>query len=88
MNAYGSAPKVLLNDKDYDADLIRQNMEKRGGAGIIPTKRNRLVELPVETAIYALRNMIESCFNELKNARRLATRYDTKEFVSTLCHSC
>jgi len=43
---------------------------------MIPTKRNRLVQLPVDTAIYALRNMVERCFNKLKNARRLATRYD------------
>ena len=27
-------------------------------------------------ATYALRNMVERCFNKLKNARRLATRYD------------
>jgi len=43
---------------------------------MIPTKRNRKVQLPVDPAIYALRNMVERCFNKLKNARRLATRYD------------
>lgn len=43
---------------------------------MIPTKRNRLIQFPVDTAIYALRNMVERCFNELKNARRLATSYD------------
>ena len=26
--------------------------------------------------IYTLRNMVERCFNRLKNSRRLATRYD------------
>jgi transposase len=31
--------------------------------------------IPVDAAIY-LRNMVERCFNKLKNARRLATRYD------------
>ena len=51
-------------------------MERRGGFAMIPTKRNRLVQIPVDAAIYALRNMIERCFNRLKNARRLATRYD------------
>ena len=39
-------------------------------------KRNRLVQLPIDTAIYALRNMVERCFNKLKNVHRLATRYD------------
>ena len=76
MNADGLAPKVLLADKGYDADYIREDMERRGGTAMIPTKRNRKIQLPVDPAIYALRNMVERCFNKLKNARRLATRYD------------
>ena len=76
MDAEGPAPKVLLADKGYDADFIRDDMGRRGGFAMIPTKRNRLVQLPVDGAIYALRNIIERCFNKLKNARRLATRYD------------
>lgn len=76
MDAHGPASRVLLADKGYDADFIRDDMEKRGGIAMIPTKRNRLVQLPVDAAIYALRNMVERCFNKLKNARRLATRYD------------
>jgi transposase len=51
-------------------------MERRGGTAMISTKRNRKVQQPVEPATYALRNMVERCFNKLKNARRLATRYD------------
>jgi len=76
MDADGPAPKVLLADKGYDADFIRKDMERRGGMAMIPTRRNRLIQLPVDAAIYALRNMVERCFNKLKNARRLATRYD------------
>lgn len=40
---------------------------------MIPTQRNRLAQLPVHAAIYALRNMVERCFNKLKNARRFST---------------
>ena len=76
MDAEGPAPKVLLADKGYDADFIRDDMGKRGGFAMIPTKKNRLVQIAVDGAIYALRNIIERCFNKLKNARRLATRYD------------
>lgn len=43
---------------------------------MIPTKRNRLIQLPVDPDIYILRNMVERCLNKLKIARRLATRYD------------
>ena len=59
MDAEGPAPKVLLADKGYDADFIRDDMQRRGGYAMIPTKRNRLVQLPVDDAIYALRNIIE-----------------------------
>jgi len=84
MNADGPAPKVLLGDKPvlseveggYDADFIRQDMESCSGLAMIPNKRNRLIQPPVDAAIYALRNMAERCFNKLKIARRLATRYD------------
>ena len=75
-------PKVLLADKGYDADSIREDMESRGGVAVIPTRQNRKIQIPVDGHIYALRNMValgnmvERCFNKLKNARRLATRYD------------
>ena len=76
MNANGPAPKVLLGDKGDDADFIRQDMEIRGGLAMIPTKRSRRIQPPVDAAIYAMRNMVERCFNKLKNARCLAARYD------------
>ena len=87
MEAEGPTPKVLLADKGYDADFIRDDMGKRGGFAMIPTKRNRLIQLPIDDAIYALRNIIERCFNKLKNARRLATRYDkTAQSYSGFIH--
>jgi len=76
LGADGPQPKVLLADKGYDADFIREDMEQRGGVAVIPTKRNRKQQIPVDGYIYALRNRVERCFNKLKNARRLATRYD------------
>jgi hypothetical protein len=36
-------------------------MEKRGGVAMIPTKRNRRIQLPVDPAIYALENMVARC---------------------------
>ena len=51
-------------------------MEAREITTIIPTRKGRKIQVPVDGHIYALRNRIERCFNKLKNARRLATRYD------------
>jgi len=76
IDAGGPPPKVLLADRGYDADFIREDMEARGGVAIIPTRRHRKVQIQIDGFIYALRNRIERCFNKLKNARRLATRYD------------
>jgi transposase len=69
-------PKVLLADRGYDADAIRADIQDRGGTPVIPTKRNRRVQINIDRAVYGLRNRIERCFNRLKNARRCATRYD------------
>ncbi|EJW09460.1 Transposase [Rhodovulum sp. PH10] len=63
-------PKVLLADRGYDADFVRAVVEVRGGVPIIPTKKNRRVQIEIDRAIYALRNQIERCFNRLKNGKR------------------
>ena len=81
MDADGPAPKVLLAYKGYDADFIRDDMERPGRVTMIPMKHNRLVQIPVDPAIYALRNMVERCFNKLKNAPRLATRCDKGNYI-------
>ena len=76
MEAGGPTPKVLLADRGYDAGSIRDDMEARGGIAVIPTRKNRTQQVPVDDFVCALRNQIERCFNKMKNARRLATRYD------------
>ena len=40
-----------------------------GGTAMIPTKRNRTIQLPVDYSNHALRNMVERCFNKLKITR-------------------
>lgn len=69
-------PKVLLGDRGYDSDAIRDEVRARGGTPEIPTKKNRRVQHSVDQALYATRNKIERFFNRMKNSRRVATRYD------------
>ena len=76
MDQPGPSPKVMLADKGYDSDAIRQDLKERGVEPIIPFKRNRKVQEPIDGFLYALRNMVERCFNKLKQSRRLPTRYD------------
>ena len=51
-------------------------MEARGVTPVIPMRRSRRVQIPIDGRIYALRNRIERCFGKSKNWRRPATRYD------------
>lgn len=76
MDAEGPEPKVLIADKGYDADRIRDDMEERGGVAVIPMRSGRKVQVAIDQHIYGLRNRVERCFNKLKNSRRVATRYD------------
>ena len=69
-------PKVLIADKGYDSDAIREDVEARGATPVIPQRKTRKRTQPIDGFIYALRNPIERCINKLRNARRLATRYD------------
>lgn len=41
---------------------------------MIPMRKNQKVRKAVDMTIYTPRNMVERCFNKLKNSRRLATR--------------
>ena len=76
MEARDSDPAVMLGDKGYDSDPIRQDLRDRGAVPEIPTKRNRHVQHSVSRTLYALRSRIECFINRLKNSRSVATRYD------------
>lgn len=69
-------PSVLLADRGYDADKIRDGMEGRNVLPVIPMRKSRKKRIGVDRSLYRLRNLVERCFNKLKNARRVATRYD------------
>ena len=71
-----SDPGVLLADRGYDSDAIRQDARDRGALPEIPTKRNLRVQHSVGRRLYAPRNRVERFINLLKNFRRVATRYD------------
>jgi transposase len=66
----------MIADKGYDSDAIREDLVARKVEAVIPMRRCRKVQTPIDGAVYALRNLIERCFNKLKQSRRLATRYD------------
>jgi transposase len=83
MEERDSDPGVLLADKGYDSDAIRQDAKDRGATPEIPTKRNRKVQHSVDKPVYALRSRVEHCIGHLKEMRRIAMRFD-KTLISFL----
>ena len=67
---------MLLADRGYDADWIRELARQQGGWANIPPKRNRKDPICFSPYLYRARNLIERFFNKIKQCRRVATRYD------------
>ena len=79
--------RVLLGDKGYDADWLRQALADRRIAACIPSKANRKVPIPHDAVLYRRRHKIEIMFGRLKDWRRIHTRYDrcAHTFMSAIC---
>ncbi len=73
----GMAAKAILADTGYDADDVVKAAEFMGSEGVMASKSNRKNPRHFDKALYRERNCIERVFNQLKNFRRGATRYDT-----------
>lgn len=79
--------RQLLGDKAYDSDGLRAWLKKRNTEPIIPNKKNRKKPYPFKKRRYRQRNKIERMFCRLKDARRIATRYDksAKTYLNAIC---
>ncbi len=62
--------------RSYDGDSIRAKLNARNVLPVIPMRKSRKKLIDVDRSLYRLRNLVERCFNKLKKARRVATRYD------------
>ncbi len=68
--------EALLADKAFDIDWIRAELDKRGALAVIPPKADRARVITCDFAIYKWRHLVENFFCDLKEFRRIATRYD------------
>jgi transposase len=67
---------LVMADRAYDTDAVRQQIQNQGAVPNIPPKRNRLWKYCFSPFLYRGRNAIERMFCRLKDFRRVATRYD------------
>ena len=75
----GQTAAAVVADKGYDTDAVRALLAHKQMQAVIPTKSNRLQQIPHNRELYKQRNRIERCFGWLKRYRRIATRYDRND---------
>ncbi len=67
---------MLLADKGYDANALREAVRNKKAWANIPPKANRRDPVCFSKHLYKARNLVERFFNRIKQFRRIATRYD------------
>jgi len=73
------AGTILLADRAYDSNALRQRLAERGAWGNIRAMPNRLDPPAFSHWLYRQRNAVERFFNKLKHFRAVATRYDKRD---------
>ena len=68
--------QILLADRGYDSDALRQRLASQGGWGNIKPMPNRVNVPSFSAYLYRFRNLVECFFNKLKHFRAVATRYE------------
>lgn len=80
-------PDSLLADKAYSHPSTREALRERGIPTVIPQRSDQITARQkrgtgggrppnFDTEMYRRRNVVERCFNRLKQWRGIATRYD------------
>jgi transposase len=70
------AAQALVADRGYDSRAIIELVLNAGGEAHIPTQRRVKVQRSVNPSLYRRRNLVERYFCNLKQFRRIATRFD------------
>ena len=70
------AGDILLADRAYDSDLLRQTLTDRGAWANVKPMPNRINVPAFSRFLYRYRNAVERFFNKIKHYRGVATRYD------------
>jgi transposase len=70
------ARQILLADRAYDSDALREAMAARGAWANIRPIAHRTRPPIFSAFLYRYRNRVERFFNKLKHFRAIATRYE------------
>ena len=67
---------ILLADRAYDSDELRQSLASQGAWGNIRPMPNRVNVPAFSPFLYRYRNLVERFFSKLKHFRAVATRFE------------
>ncbi len=70
----GVSCEMLLADRAFDADWLRENLDKSGIVPVIPPRSNRKFPPEFDKHCYKWRHLIENYFQKLKEFKRIALR--------------
>ncbi len=65
-------------DRAYVDVDIRRFIERYGAEYVVPPKKNTKNRWEYDRGVYRTRHLIENCFQQLKEFRRIATRYEKR----------
>ena len=74
-----TAGAILLADRAYDSNRLRDWLSERDAWGNIRAMPHRLDPPAFSRWLYRQRNAVERFFNKIKHFRAIATRYDTRD---------
>jgi transposase len=82
----------LIMDRAYEGDKCRKKARSCGMRPVVPPKSNRLKPWKYDKELYKQRYIAECNFRNIKQCRRVFTRYDkldeTDNACITLAHAC
>ena len=76
MLAHMGEGQILLADRAYDSDALRQSLADRGAWANIKPMPNRVRIPAFSRFLYRYRNLVERFFSKLKHFRAVSTRYE------------
>ncbi len=83
-------PEAVAGDRGYSAAELRNWLQARDIASVIPCREDELGDHEYDRAAYRERPIIERAINRLKRHRRIATRYDklASSYLAMVTFAC
>lgn len=78
---------AVMADRGYDADETLAFIVEKDAQGVIPPRKNRVVQRDTDWHTYKERNLVERFINKIKQYRRIFTRYEKYDtrYMAFLC---